>query len=140
MAEQNKMSLQVSTGAQLIELLNETGRKIGEFEFVPTDVGIVDRYKDVVKFFDSYTFPEDPKEEDLLALENGVREQFNHLFGYEVSNGMFGKCGALTIVEDGDFFFEKVLDGVSGLIEQTMKTRVERKRQKIRKYTSKYDK
>ena len=56
MAKQNtqgRMTLQVSTGAQLIELLNENGRKFGEFELVPTDIGIVDRYRDVVKYFDS---------------------------------------------------------------------------------------
>ena len=140
MEEQNRMSLQVSTGAQLIDVLNENGRKIGEFEFIPTDLGIIDRYKDVAAFFDGYQFPKDPTEEDLLELESKVKEQFNKLFNYPVADGIFEKCYALTVVEDGDFFFEKVLDGISGLIEQTMKTRVERKKQKIRKYTAKYGK
>ncbi len=140
MAVQNKLTLQVTTGAQLIDLLNESGRKIGEFEFVPTDTGIIERYKGVAQFFDNYTFPKNPTEDDFMALENSVREQFDLLFGYNVSEGMFGKCGALTVVEDGDFFFEKVLDGITGLIEQTMKTRVEKKKQKIRKYTAKYSK
>lgn len=140
MEEQKKMSLQVSTGAQLIELKNENGRKIGEFEFIPTALGIIERYKEVASFFDGYQFPKEPTEEDLLALEKGVKEQFDKLFNYPVSDGIFEKCYALTVVEDGDFFFEKVLDGISGLIEQTMKVRVERKKQKIRKYTAKYKK
>lgn len=137
---ENRMTLQVSTGAQVIDLVNENGTKIGQFEFVPTDVGIIERYKDVANFFDSYQFPKEPAEEDLLSLENSVKEQFNQLFGYQVAEGMFEKCAALTVVEDGDFFFEKVLDGISGLIEQTMKARVEKKKQKIRKYTAKYKK
>lgn len=136
--EKKQLSLQVSTGAQLIELKNENGRKIGEFEFIPTDTGIIERYKDVVKYFDDYALPKEPTEDDLMKLERGVRDQFDHLFGYEVSDGIFSKCGALTIVEDGDFFFEKVLDGVAGLIEQTMKARVEKKKQKILAYTAKY--
>lgn len=139
MSEQT-MTLQVSTGAQLIELQNENGTKIGQFEFVPTDVGIIERYRKVADFFDTYQLPKEPTEEDLLALENSVREQFDLLFGYHVSDGMFENCAALTVVEDGDFFFEKVLDGISGLIEKTMKARVERKKQKIRKYTAKYGK
>lgn len=137
---ENRMTLQVSTGAQVIDLLNENGTKIGQFEFVPTDVGIIERYKNIVNFFDSYQFPKEPTDEDLLQLENSVREQFDMLFGYQVADGMFKKCAALTVVEDGDFFFEKVLDGISGLIEQTMKARVEKKKQKIRKYTAKYKK
>ena len=69
-----------------------------------------------------------------------MKDQFNQLFGYQVADGMFEKCAALTVVEDGDFFFEKVLDGISSLIAETMKARVEKKKEKIRKYTAKYKK
>ena len=39
-----KLTLKVDTGAVTVDVENENGKKIGEFEFVPTDTDIVNRY------------------------------------------------------------------------------------------------
>lgn len=138
------MKLTVNTGALLIDVENEKGRKIGEFEFVPTDSNILTRYEDVVRFFNEVSFKDDLTEEETIqemkAFETQIREQFDYLFGYSVSDGIFKNCGPLTVVSNGDYFFEEVITGIAGLIEQVTNERIEAKMKKVRKVTAKYHK
>ena len=126
-----KLTLKVDTGAVTVDVENENGKKIGEFEFVPTDTDIVNRYGSVVEFFNNVSFNENEGNEE-------IREQFDHLFNYPVSDSIFGKCGPLTPVQNGDFFFEVVLDGIRSIIEKVTNERIEKKMKKIRKATAKY--
>lgn len=136
-----KLTLKVNTGAVTVDVENENGKKIGEFEFVPTDTDIVNRYGSVVDFFNHVTFEEnEPNEEIVKRFSNQIREQFDYLFNYPVSESIFAKCGPLTPTQDGDFFFEKVLDGIRALIEKVTNERVEKKMKKIRRATTKYHK
>lgn len=134
-----KLTLKVNTGAVTVDVENENGKKIGEFEFVPTDTDIINRYGAVVDFFNYVTFDEnEPNEELVKRFSSQIREQFDYLFNYPVSESIFTKCGPLTPTQDGDFFFEKVLDGIRALIEKVTNERVEKKMKKIRKATAKY--
>lgn len=134
-----KLTLKVNTGAVTVDVENESGKKIGEFEFVPTDTDIVNRYGSVVEFFNNVSFDESEKDEEIVKKFSGeIREQFDHLFNYPVSDSIFSKCGPLTPVQNGDFFFEVVLDGIRGIIEKVTNERVEKKMKKIRKATAKY--
>lgn len=134
-----ELKLKVNTGAVLVAVENENGRKIGEFEFIPTDADIVNRYGKVVDFFNHVEFRKDAdKIEAVRQFSEQIREQFDYLFNYPVSEHIFGQCGPLTPTQDGDFFFEHVLEEICGLIEQMMNTRLEKKMKKIRNATAKY--
>ena len=134
-----KLTLKVDTGAVTVDVENENGKKIGEFEFVPTDTDIVNRYGSVVEFFNNVSFNENEGNEEIVKkFSSQIRDQFDHLFNYPVSDSIFSKCGPLTPVQNGDFFFEVVLDGIRGLIENVTNERVEKKMKKIRKATAKY--
>lgn len=134
-----KLTLKVDTGAVTVDVENENGKKIGEFEFIPTDTDIVNRYGSVVEFFNNVSFNENEGNEEIVKkFSSQIREQFDHLFNYPVSDSIFSKCGPLTPVQNGDFFFEVVLDGIRGIIENVTNERVEKKMKKIRKATAKY--
>ena len=136
-----KLTLKVNTGAVTVNVENENGKKIGEFEFVPTDTDILKRYGSVVDFFNNVSFEENEvNEETVKKFSDQIREQFDHLFNYPVSDSIFSKCGPLTPVQNGDFFFEVVLDGIRCIIEKVTNERVEKKMKKIRKATAKYHK
>lgn len=135
------LTLKVNTGAVLVNVENENGRKIGTFEFVPTDTDIINRYGDVVDFFNNVKFDSDKAgEEELRQFSAQIRERFDYLLNYPVSEGIFSKCGPLTPTQDGDFFFETVIDGIRKLIEQVTNERMEKKMKKIRNATAKYHK
>lgn len=134
-----KLTLKVDTGAVTVDVENENGKKIGEFEFIPTDTDIVNRYGSVVEFFNNVSFNENEGNEEIVKkFSSQIRDQFDHLFNYPVSDSIFSKCGPLTPVQNGDFFFEVVLDGIRGIIENVTNERVEKKMKKIRKATAKY--
>lgn len=136
------MILKVNTGAVNISLQDKDGEEIGTFKFNPADTSIIGRLEQVIDFFNSVSFGDEINEEDTLdkvkELDRKIGEQFDFLFGYKVADGIFGKCGACTFTENGDMYFEVVLEQIATLIERTMQKRVEKKVKKIKKYTDKY--
>ncbi len=142
MAEVSK--LRVETGALTVEVEDERGAVIGAFDFNPADSNILKRYSAVVEFFNGVGFDEDMPQEAQIAAMNklagDIAGQFDYLLGQGVSEGLFDKCGPLTVTQNGDFFFEQVLEGVGALIESVTKKRLDKKLDKIKKATAKYDK
>lgn len=138
------MKLTVDTGAVQVDVEDKGGKKIGEFRFNPMDSNILLRYQKVVDFFNGLSFeqelPEDQQLEEMNRLAASVREQFDYLFGCNVSDGLFANCGPLSATADGDFFFEEVLRKIAALLEKISKQRVDAKLAKVRKATAKYKK
>ena len=138
------MKLHVQTGAVTVEVEDEHGQTLGQFQFNPSDSNMLKRYGAVVDYFNSITFdPAQDEQEQLRQIDqlaDGIGRQFDYLLGYEMSEGIFGRCGPLTVTKNGDFFFEQVLEGVGSLIEQVTKKRLDKKLAKIRRATEKYAK
>ena len=138
------MKLRVETGAITVEVEDERGKSLGQFDFNPADSNILKRYGAVVDFFNAVSFDDtqddDQQLQQMNKLADDIAGQFDYLLGYDVSEGVFGKCGPLTVTKSGDFFFEQVLEGVGSLIEQVTKKRLDKKLAKIRKATAKYAK
>ncbi len=135
------MILKVNTGAINISLQDKDGEELGTFKFNPSDTAILDRMDNVVDFFNNITFGEETETvEQIKELNAKIAEQFDYLLGYTVADGIFGRCGACTPTENGDFYFEVVLEQIGNLIEQTMQKRIEKKVKRIKKYTEKYHK
>lgn len=131
------MKLRVETGAVNVEVEDERGETLGAFQFNPADSNILKRYGAVVDFFNAVSFDESQDDERQLkqmnALADDIAGQFDYLLGYDVSEGLFGRCGPLTVTKNGDFFFEQVLEGVGRLIEQVTRKRLDKKLAKIKK-------
>ena len=136
---QEILTLHVDTGAQIINI-DDKGETIGQFRFNPTDLDIVKRYEKVVEKMSAITLPEKPDEKDILSVSDEIKDSFDYLLNYKVSDGIFAKCNPLTPITNGDFYFENVMEGIANLIEKTMNQRIEKKRTKIQKATSKYHK
>lgn len=131
------MKLRVETGAVTVNVEDERGEVIGSFDFNPSDSNILSRYSKVVDFFNAITFDSNAPDEEQIAqmdkLNSDIKAQFDYLLGYNVSEGLFGLCGPLTVTKSGDFFFEQVMEGVGGIIEKVTKKRLDKKMAKIRK-------
>lgn len=130
--------LKVNTGAIKVPVLDESGEELGYIKFIPTDVDILKRYKAVEEHFRTLELPSDPTSDDMLALSDDIKEQFNILFNSDVSTGLFGKTSPLTPLEDGTLYFQSVVDGISDLLEQVAANR-EKKRAAIEEAVKDYD-
>lgn len=140
-ANKNEIILNVNTGYKTVKI-RDGDEIIGEFKFNPADSNIVTRIDDVINFFNSVEFgaelTEEQKFEQTKKLCTDICEQFDYLFGRKVSDGVFAACGPLSVTEDGDFFFETILEKISEVIEQTMGARIDKKLKKVKKAVGKY--
>ena len=134
---QENMKLSVDTGSVLIDI-EDKWEAIGRFRFNPNDLDIVRRYDNVVKALESIEVPENSDVNTLLSVSDEIKEQLDYLLNYKVSDEIFKKCNPLTLTADGDFFVEKVIEGIAALIENTTNQRIKKKKAKIKKATSKY--
>lgn len=134
------LSLTLNTGSIKVPVINENGRQLGELEFIPTDVAILERYSAVIDALNAASFSDEPTESEIVAFDHLIREQLDVLFNYPVSESLFSQCSPLTVLSNGDLFYENVLVGVAGIIEKIMHERVEKKLAKVRKATAKYHK
>ena len=134
---QENMKLSVDTGSVLIDI-EDKGEAIGRFRFNPNDLDIVRRYDNVVKALEIIEVPENSDVNTLLSVSDEIKEQLDYLLNYKVSDEIFKKCNPLTLTADGDFFVEKVIEGIAALIESTTNQRIKKKKAKIKKATSKY--
>lgn len=133
------MTLSVDTGSILVNI-EDKEETIGQFRFNPGDIDIVKRYKSVVESLNAISISENPSDEEIFAATDLIKQQFDYLLNYNVSDEIFKKANPLTPVKNGDFYCENVLDGISRIIEKTTEERLEKKKAKIQKATSKYHK
>ena len=131
------MKLQVDTGAITVDVEDEKGNSVGQFEFNPADSNILKRYGAVVDFFNAVTFddtlPEDEQITQMNKLADDIGAQFDFLLGYPVAESVFRRCGPLSVMRNGEFFFESVLEGIGGIIEKVTAQRLDKKLKKISK-------
>ena len=141
MGQDYNLELKVDTGAVTVPIVDEKdGELIGEFKFNPNDLDIVKRYEKVVEALESINLEEDADGDAILKVSDEIKVQIDYLLNYSVSSEIFAKCNPLTLTTDGDFFVEKVIEGIASLIEKVMDQRLKKKKAKIQKATAKYHK
>jgi len=130
----------IDDGAKEYSFKNPLGEIFAKFSFNPTDTGIVKRYDKVIESIDNLdTEGLDEKEsnEQIVAIDNMLREQFDILCGKNVSDGLFMMYEPLTLFPDGSFYAEVVLTQLGTIIEKETNTRINKKISKIRKDVAK---
>ena len=77
----------VQTGAKTYQIADQDGNDLGVFRFIPSDAGILKRYKEAAAFFAGINDRIKGKdfEEILPELEKEAGEKIDLLFGVPVS-------------------------------------------------------
>lgn len=136
------LKLNVSTTAVTVPICDVDAKgneiEIGAFRFNPSDIDIVRRYEQVIDKLNAMEISEDIDE--VLKASDIMKEQFNYLLGYNVSDDIFKICNPFSPTSNGDFFVEVVLDGIANIVETVTNERIAKKEAKIRRATAKYKK
>lgn len=141
-----KNQLQVTRDVLTYQLVDERGIECGSFDINPTDTDLLKRAERVAENIGKLSFDckKNASDEAVIAAINkfdeAVCEQFDVLLGEGTAERIFSHCGALTLLKNGDFYFEQILEKIFGVIEASFNQRVERKMKKARAATSKYHK
>lgn len=133
--------IRLDTGVKTYEIENERGEVIGEFSFFPSDIGILDRIEKSLGFFNELSFPEDITD----AAARGefckrVCNQIDELFASKVSETLFERMHPLSIMKNGDFFFESAIEAICSVVQAETGGRIGVKLNKVRNATAKYSK
>lgn len=137
----------VDRGLEEYTIEDINGKCLGKFSFNPSDIELVKRYEKVADAISHIADGVDTSKDlaDIISgLEEKMYEQIDFLFNAEVSKDIFAITSPYSVLANGEFFIESVLDAISNLIEAETGKRYKKMQvkvnDKISKYTKKYHK
>lgn len=136
----NEEELVINTGTRRYTVKDEHGRLMGTLFWNPADTGILERYNEVVAYFDSIVVPEDGTEQFIIDTNKGIVEKLSYMLNEDTSESLFSKVAPLSILANGNVFVYELLEKIAMLVEKESKVRVKRANTKINKYTQRYHK
>lgn len=129
----------IDDGSKVYNIKNKQGKMLGRFEFRPSDTSIVNRYDEVVDYFNNFTIPE-KTDQALRAAEKEITEKMSYLIGGNAEDAFFSIMGPFSALASGELFVENVLGAISKVIEKEMDVRTKRAQRRMNKYVAKYHK
>ena len=146
-----KLGITVDDGMREISITNNLGREIGVFYFRPTDIGIIDRYNEVIKKVPDVFKPLEnininsdgtaDTEAEITVLkeaEKRLYELCDYLFGGNLSEAFFGSMHPFSPLESGVFYCENALESVGKFISAQFRRNVRGVEKRINRYTNGY--
>lgn len=124
------LTLAIDTGDETFCITNAKGEAIAELTFNPADVGIGIRYKEASEHLKAL---KDSSIDDVLQLDEMLRKEFAFLLGRDNVSEAFSKISPLALLKDGRWFFEALMETVSGIIDKTTEERMKKTEERIQK-------
>lgn len=137
-------TITIDDGLKTYDIVNKSGKLLGQFSFNPSDTNIIRRHAEVINSLEklSENVPEDVEEENgaeaLKKIEEIIYEKVDYLLNADVAREFFAIMGPMTLLENGQFFVENVIDAIGQAISAETGARVKKLNTKVRKHTSKY--
>lgn len=144
----NNMSeqIKVSNGTKTYDLVDENGKVLGQLTFNPSDTKIMERHAEVMRQLQKMKedFAKSVRKstimEDLEEIDKIVYEKIDYLLNADVSKTLFSVMGPFSLLENGQFYVEHVLDVLGKVIKKDGNAKAKKINEKIKKYTAKYEK
>lgn len=160
--------IRVNDGSKIYQIVNQNNEELGVFRFNPTDMGMLEKYNDVVERISKVLqglgggetevpalpapegegkAPVDEGEDPAAAVSLLSRQTKEAMDEIKAAvDELFGYdtssfwavCSPLTPLANGQFFIENVMDAVAQVIEKEMGQRAKKVQSKMRAYTAKY--
>ena len=129
----------IDDGSKVYNIKNKQGKILGKFTFRPSDTNIVNRYGEVIEFFNSFKIPEDT-EQAIKVAEKEMTEKMSYLIGGDAGEAFFSIMGPFSALASGELFIENVLGSIAKVIEKELSIRTKRVQRRMNKYVAKYHK
>lgn len=129
----------IDDGSKVYNIKNKRGKILGKFTFCPSDTNIVNRYEEVIEFFNSFKIPEDT-EQAIKVAEKEMTEKMSYLIGGDAGESFFSIMGPFSALASGELFVENVLNSVANVIERELSIRTKKVQHRMNKYVAKYRK
>lgn len=133
-------TITINDGLKVYDIENQHGEVIGQFKINPTDAKMVDRYKESLKKLESLKDKYSDSEDSMEAfadMQKDVVDELVHIVGNDSVLVFFNVMGAFSI-QNGEFYYEKVLDIIAGIIEKEGNKEKLAMKKRIEKYGKRY--
>lgn len=154
MAETNRAMTEIviDDGSVKVPIKNKHGEEIGVFYFRPTDMGMIDRYNQMIGSFNEITAPlehinispdgtadenNQAETEALHEAEERLYKACDFMFGGNMSEAFFGKMHPFSPV-GGAFYCETAIEAVGRFIAAQFDRETEKIRKRVDRYTHGY--
>lgn len=148
------LGITVDDGMRAIPITNRLGKEVGTFYFRPTDIGIIDRYNEVIEKVPDIFQPlenvnikpdgtADENADDEMKLlkeaEAKLYDLCDYLFGGNLSEAFFGSMHPFSPLEGGVFYCENALESVGNFIAAQFQRSVKGVEKRLNRYTHGYN-
>lgn len=133
----------VDRGLEEYTIEDKKGNVLGSFEMNPADIEMVKRYEKVADAVSHIADDVDESKDivDIMTeMEEKLNKQIDYLFNSKVSQSFFSITSPFTVLANGEFYIENVLNAIGGLIEAETGKRFDKIKTKVDKYAKKYHK
>ncbi len=70
-----------------------------------------------------------------LETDRYIKDRLNDMFGYDVSQDVFGIASSISVTRKGEYYFDSFLNSILPLVEREYKVRINATNERIKKYT-----
>lgn len=131
----------IDDGLKTYDIVNKSGKLLGQFSFNPSDTGLINRYKEVsaniIDLGKRLSKENGTNEEKNRIAEDFIKEQFDYLFNTNISETFFSIMGPLSLLGD-QTFTEVVMNAVANVVKKESGVHLKKLEMRINKHTSKY--
>lgn len=131
-------NLKLDTGIRRITFTDLEDHVFSSFRINPTDIGTGERAMEVSDYFQNLKLGNTAT--DVVATQKQIEEKISYVLGYDSTEEIFGEVPALTLLPDGSFFVEHVINKLTEVVEPAVTQRQKAMQKRADKYTAKYDK
>lgn len=138
---ENNYVINAKTGYRTVTIMDEDNdRVIGSFKFNPTDSNLMRRANEVNEYLRTLDVSGagGADGESLQRVCDTIAEKVDYLLGCKTSTTVFSTLGPLSVMEDGELFFEFLLDRIGDLINEITEERIKKKMDRVAAATAEY--
>lgn len=142
----NSNDIIIDDGSRVYNIRNKRRELLGQFTFVPSDMGIIERYEHTIDVFENLQekLKNSETDTDIIQIkkeaETEIKKEIDYLFNSDVSGSFFKDKSPFTPLESGEFYVENVINAVKAIIESETGKRLGKAKSRANKYTQKYHK
>jgi len=123
----------IDDGSLKAVIKNKQGKELGILYFNPSDMGMMERWDE---FIDKMNDISDINDDNFKEVSDEIVTNINDMF--KGAESFFEITHPLSMTNNGDFYFENVVEVLGGIVEDITNERIEKKLKKIKKVTGKY--
>lgn len=135
----SNQNIKLDSGYVTITFTDLEDHTFSRFRLNPTDVKFAKRFEETVPYFDSLKDKHPETLSEIDAISDEIGDKISYVLGYDSKSEVFGEVPAFTIVEDGSYFIEHVLDKIYEVAKPAIAKRREAMAKTAEKYTAKYE-